>query len=311
MNNELKENIHSNEETSSEMGYVYQQSVGITVKIGSPKNHSLPLTDGYALPWMTDERASLIVVLIVAAIITILLLLFILIWKWILYIKNKNNENSNVEAVNASRFVIPNIPSHSVFLDPKTGQFVYDSRVQPPPTEPANQTRHWYYQNHLVAPQNPGNPSNPAPHSISIPPNQLLCLKVAEEEQSKTIEPEETPSSSLPPQISEFNPKCASSATILEDDRGLWNIPEDASSTLKTRSLPACVRSKLKQSASADNSNDLYSKVNFSKKRKNRMRNDEAAIIAISKSRSQYLHRDTDSLVDNEAIIVYDERTAL
>lgn len=52
-------------------------------------------------------------------------------------------------------------------------------------------------------------------------------------------------------------------------------------------------------------------KVNFSKKRKNRMRNDEAAIIALSKSRSQFLHKDTDSLVDNEAVIVYDERTAL
>lgn len=53
--------------------------------------------------------------------------------------------------------------------------------------------------------------------------------------------------------------------------------------------------------------------VNFSKKRKNRMRNDEAAIIALSKSRSQFLHtnKDTDSLVDNEAVIVYDERTAL
>ncbi|KAG8232742.1 hypothetical protein J437_LFUL012987 [Ladona fulva] len=83
--------------------------------------------------------------------------------------------------------------------------------------------------------------------------------------------------------------------------------------------------------------------VNLSKKRKNRMRSDEAAIIALSKSRSQFLpippchshhtaspstssiasqipvsssiahrcHRDTDSLVDHEAVIVYDERTAL
>lgn len=43
------------------------------------------------------------------------------------------------------------------------------------------------------------------------------------------------------------------------------------------------------------------------------MRNDEAAIIALSKSRSQFLHanKDTDTLVDNEAVIVYDERTAL
>lgn len=56
---------------------------------------------------------------------------------------------------------------------------------------------------------------------------------------------------------------------------------------------------------------DIDFQVNFSKKRKNRMRNDEAAIIALSKSRSQFLHKDTDSLVDNEAVIVYDERTAL
>lgn len=41
------------------------------------------------------------------------------------------------------------------------------------------------------------------------------------------------------------------------------------------------------------------------------MRNDEAAIIALSKSRSQFFNKDTDTLVDNEAVIVYDERTAL
>jgi len=98
--------------------------------------------------------------------------------------------------------------------------------------------------------------------------------------------------------------------------------------TLKTRSLPAWVRSKPRPLSTEDDLNDLYAKVsyapsvwmiflhsflqvNFSKKRKNRMRNDEAAIIALSKSRSQFLHKDTDSLVDNEAVIVYDERTAL
>lgn len=41
------------------------------------------------------------------------------------------------------------------------------------------------------------------------------------------------------------------------------------------------------------------------------MRNDEAAIIALSKSQSQFFNKDTDILVDNEAVIVYDERTAL
>ncbi|GFQ83628.1 retrovirus-related Pol polyprotein from transposon 17.6 [Trichonephila clavata] len=56
--------------------------------------------------------------------------------------------------------------------------------------------------------------------------------------------------------------------------------------------------------------------VSFSKKRKNRMRSDSAAAIAVNKSRTSYLtipftHKDTDSLVDNEAVVVYDERTAL
>lgn len=56
----------------------------------------------------------------------------------------------------------------------------------------------------------------------------------------------------------------------------------------------------------------FFFQVNFSKKKRNRMRNNEAAIIALSKSRSQFFHhKDTDSLVDNEAVIVYDERTAL
>lgn len=49
--------------------------------------------------------------------------------------------------------------------------------------------------------------------------------------------------------------------------------------------------------------------VNFSKKRKNRMRKDEAAIIALSKSRSGH---DSDSLVlAGTAVVVYNERTAL
>lgn len=41
------------------------------------------------------------------------------------------------------------------------------------------------------------------------------------------------------------------------------------------------------------------------------MRNDEAAIIALSKSRNKLFNKDTDILIDNEAVIVYDERTAL
>lgn len=56
--------------------------------------------------------------------------------------------------------------------------------------------------------------------------------------------------------------------------------------------------------------------ISFSKKRKNRMRNDSAAAIALNKSGTSpfqlpFLHKDTDSLVDNEAFVVYDERTVL
>ncbi|XP_018331348.1 uncharacterized protein LOC108741158 isoform X2 [Agrilus planipennis] len=110
------------------------------------------------------------------------------------------------------------------------------------------------------------------------------------------------------PEISEFSPQGAqyASSSILDEVNS-----KEGEATLKTRSLPAWVRSKPRPLSTEDDLNDLYAKVNFSKKRKNRMRNDEAAIIALSKSRSQFLHKDTDSLVDNEAVIVYDERTAL
>lgn len=48
--------------------------------------------------------------------------------------------------------------------------------------------------------------------------------------------------------------------------------------------------------------------VNFSKKRKNRMRNGEAAIIALCRSRSQNLQG---LPLEREGIVIYDERTAL
>ncbi|EEB15903.1 hypothetical protein Phum_PHUM395610 [Pediculus humanus corporis] len=54
---------------------------------------------------------------------------------------------------------------------------------------------------------------------------------------------------------------------------------------------------------------DLYAKVNYSKKIKNRMRKDDAAIIAMSKS-----HSGNNNTLDEQsypAIVVYDERTAL
>ncbi|XP_054714213.1 uncharacterized protein LOC129223870 isoform X2 [Uloborus diversus] len=90
----------------------------------------------------------------------------------------------------------------------------------------------------------------------------------------------------------------------------------DPNTTMKTRSLPLWGRSRPRPLSTEDDLNELYAKVSFSKKRKNRMRSDSAAAIAVNKSRCSYLtipfaHKDTDSLVDNEAVVVYDERTAL
>lgn len=46
------------------------------------------------------------------------------------------------------------------------------------------------------------------------------------------------------------------------------------------------------------------------------MHNDSAAAIAINRSGTNpnqvpFTHKDTDTLVENEAVVVYDERTAL
>ncbi|RWS03473.1 uncharacterized protein B4U79_13766 [Dinothrombium tinctorium] len=87
--------------------------------------------------------------------------------------------------------------------------------------------------------------------------------------------------------------------------------------SFKTRSLPW--RNSKRVSAEAEDIEDLtgsMTRVNFTKKRKNRMRNDSAAAIAMnlsgeSPAQMPFLHKDTDSLVDNEAVVVYDERTAL
>ncbi|CAN7993014.1 unnamed protein product [Ixodes hexagonus] len=104
--------------------------------------------------------------------------------------------------------------------------------------------------------------------------------------------------------------------------QSLYNPYGSSELTLKTRSLPSWGRSKQRPLSTEDDIGELYAKVNFSKRRKNRMRNDSAAAIAATRSHHQqrYLtpfhtlpsaHNDTDSLVDNEAVVVYDERTAV
>ncbi|KAH9360930.1 hypothetical protein HPB48_007011 [Haemaphysalis longicornis] len=102
-----------------------------------------------------------------------------------------------------------------------------------------------------------------------------------------------------------------------------YNLYGSNDLTLKTRSLPSWGRAKQRPLSTEDDLSELYAKVNFSKRRKNRMRNDSAAAIAATRSYQHqqcYLspfhtlpsaHTDTDSLVDNEAVVVYDERTAV
>jgi hypothetical protein len=87
--------------------------------------------------------------------------------------------------------------------------------------------------------------------------------------------------------------------------------------SLKSRSLPWTQSNKKRPVNNDPDLGELTSKVNFSKKRKNRMRNDSAAAIAMNRSGTNpikkltFSHKDTDTLVDNEAVVVYDERTAL
>lgn len=81
-------------------------------------------------------------------------------------------------------------------------------------------------------------------------------------------------------------------------------------SAYRTRSLPSWGKNNKQRPVSTpDDLETLYAKVNFSKKLRNRMRNNEAAIIALCRSRSQNLS--TQLCPEQEAVVVYDERTAL
>jgi len=78
----------------------------------------------------------------------------------------------------------------------------------------------------------------------------------------------------------------------------------------KTRSLPS--KHKQRPVTSIEDLDELYSKVNFSKKLRNRMTNDEAAIIAFCRSKSQNLSQFSGSgPKGDDAMVIYDERTAL
>ncbi|XP_055544855.1 G-box-binding factor-like isoform X1 [Wyeomyia smithii] len=119
-----------------------------------------------------------------------------------------------------------------------------------------------------------------------------------------------------------INPLYASSGVINDGGTGVGRSgtgggsgrhdnDDDAvgSTSYRTRSLPSWGKNKQRPLSNADDLEELYAKVNFSKKRRNRMRNDEAAIIALCRSRSQNLS--SLPMADQDAVVIYDERTAL
>ncbi|CAO1398272.1 unnamed protein product [Diamesa hyperborea] len=117
-------------------------------------------------------------------------------------------------------------------------------------------------------------------------------------------------------QARDFKPQFKSMWAVNPESTGVTISPSSTSITqlnenqinYKTRSLPS--KNKQRPVSNIDDLDELYAKVNFSKKLRNRMTNDEAAIIAFCRSKSQNLSG-AGGMPKEEATIVYDERTAL
>lgn len=295
---------------------VFQQSVTMTAKMAPQETNGT--SGGERWNWSTWRVPSDQLPVIIAAFtgVSLIILLVIAAILWRCCVAPHRNKDYRVKMEDTgtpyqARTVVPVMPSHSaVYLDPKSGEWSVSSRLVG-----SGQSNHWFYNSHIL---NPARLESCAvPRSISVPsphnPQGELRRPPRPHSQPSSISPVpkrvEGPCSL--PQISEFSPHCASSSILDECGSRDMYLSPFSGAVMKTQSLPACVRNKARPLSTADDLSELYAKVNFSKKRKNRMRNDEAAIIALSKSRSQFLHKDTDSLVDNEAVVVYDERTAL
>ncbi|BES88812.1 Hypothetical protein NTJ_01619 [Nesidiocoris tenuis] len=324
---------------SMDQSSVFQQSVTLTAKMWPNDNNGTSNTaSSNSWPWrMPTEQLPLIIAIFTGGALIILLVIAAVLWRFC--VAPHRNKDYRVKIENApspTRPVVPVLPSESaVYLDPKSGQWSVSSRVLEvlPGGGSYNagvSGSHWFYNNRLLDPAALDR-CPVLPRSITVPTHHKGV-------EQRPPRPHSQPSSLSPdlrtsrvvsrspavdepcslPQISEFSPpqfSMAASTTILEESstgsKEVYLSPFNGGLMMKTQSLPACVRNKTRPLSTADDVSELYAKVNFSKKRKNRMRNDEAAIIALSKSRSQFLHKDTDSLVDNEAVVVYDERTAL
>ncbi|RZF32148.1 hypothetical protein LSTR_LSTR004011 [Laodelphax striatellus] len=311
----------------------FEQSVTLTAKMW-PQDNGTAATSKWLWRWgswrVPSEDLPLFVGIFCGITLVLLLVAVIILWRCCVA-PHRNKEYPILTGVRLGDLsptqsgpVVPVLPSHSaVFANAKCGQWSYDSRLVPNASDTGS-SQHWFYNSHVLN-LSPGTLECSVPRSVSVPTHQH---QAAQEVQHRPPRPLSQPAALTPrarasldlgpcslPQISEFNPQGSSlhvSSSVL-DHYGSRNLfpPSYGATMLKTRSLPACVRSKARPHSTADDPAELYAKVNFSKKRKNRMRNDEAAIIALSKSRSQFLFKDTDSLVDNEAVVVYDERTAL
>uniref|UniRef100_A0A1B6FQL4 Uncharacterized protein n=1 Tax=Cuerna arida TaxID=1464854 RepID=A0A1B6FQL4_9HEMI len=279
---------------------IYQQSVTMTAKMWPQGNNSMPSSSWESQFQVPSRYWPVLIFMVLGGGLVLLLVVAVVMWHCCGARSKDYSVRMDGETLPSGN-VVPVLPSHSaVFVEPKYRQWSYSSRLVT--------SQHWFYNRHLMAMDHCN-----VPRSLSVPtPGPVMTRR--QSSPSRVVFPDSEPCS-LPiplPHISEFSPGTQYASSSVLDEYGSRDLyPSVGGVMLKTQSLPACVRTRPRPISTADDLSELYAKVNFSKKRKNRMRNDEAAIIALSKSRSQFLHKDTDSLVDNEAVIVYDERTAL
>ncbi|XP_069175517.1 uncharacterized protein [Procambarus clarkii] len=176
-----------------------------------------------------------------------------------------------------------------------------------------------------VGPRPTSNPVAFSPCDLTLPRPTRRDSGLCGETRLRTLEAGCLP---LSPE-SRLDEQSASSSvldTVFPGARGGELEAAAADEAFRTRSLPAWVRNKTRPLTALDDLNTIYEKPNWSKRRRNRMRSDAAAVIALSKSRGRLLSPnpqasgqaaaaaalpDTAALVENEAVIVYDERTAL
>lgn len=320
--------------------HVFQQSVTLTAKMWPDDNGTAsPASSPGGWKWgswrIPSEYLPLLVGAVCGGALILLTIIAAIVWRCCVVPRRDKAYCARLgeEIAARQRAGLSVMPSHSaVYAAPKSGQWAYCSRLVGPPCQPGPGS-HWFYNSRVLSPANlerldPGpltrSTSCAPPSRHAGPPNtsdkrrRPVSQPIRFGPCDLAMNAERRQQNHLP-EISEFTAQStqyASSSisyllTVLDEVGSQGGEAPPGPAVLKTRSLPAWVRSKSRPLSTEDDLAELYAKVNFSKKRKNRMRNDEAAIIALSKSRSQYLHKDTDSLVDNEAVIVYDERTAL